>query len=243
MSAQSKHPQKKRPSVKGRRAEEDMQTEPLPLLEPAAHTAPRIGHRLITVLRWALLIALAVGCVAIFYVAVVMGETPELQRSADGVAVQSAYVPPAALPNGATTIESADLAQLEALFPARLAVLPRQEGFFLVSGRVEDVRVPGVGTTCRVVSLTYGHRSLRNEVVLHSATPGAYIQRFAQQPFLLDSEAVTMGSLPAITMTAQGRRYFMATQGEAVYILEGMAGDDLLPSVSAWVTRTGSETE
>lgn len=243
MSAQSKHPQKKRPPAKNLRSEEDVQTEPLGLSERSVPAAPRVWYRLMTVLRWALLIVLAVGCVAIFYVAVVMGETPELQQSADGQAVQSTYVPPVPLPSGATSMESVDLAQIEALFPARLAVLPGQEGFSLVSGRVEDVRVPGAGTTCRVVSLTYKHRSLRNEVVLLSATPGAYIQRFAQQPFLLGPEAVTMGSLPAITMTAQHWRYFMASQGDTVYVLEGLAEDDQLPSVSAWVMRTGSEAD
>ena len=209
--------------------------------EKAGRKPMRLFAKLFLLLRWVGLLALSLACVAVFYVAVVMGETPA-QEQAEGGAPSTPLPSAAPLPGAARNVESADLAQLRALFPAHLATLPARQNFTLVSGTVEDVRAGGAGQVCRVVSLTYSHPALQEAVVVRSAVPGAYIARYARDTFALSRDTVTLGKLQAMTLTAGGTRCYVAVQGEAVYALEGpdaMAG---LANVPGWVILDESES-
>ena len=200
----------------------------------------RLFARLFLLLRWLALIVLSLACVAVFYVAVVMGETPE-QQQGEAVAAPTPLPSAAPLPGAVRSVESADLAQLQALFPAPLATLPAAQGFVLQSGKAEDVRVSGAGRTSRVVSLTYSHPALPQAVVVRSATPGAYIARYAQDAFALQYGTVTMGKLPAMVLTVGDLRCYVATQGEVVYAVEGPDAMAELANVPGWVTVAGPQ--
>lgn len=218
--------------------------DPEPPLEELPKREPlHVFRRTLSGLRWLALLALSLACVAVFYVAVIMGEATELQQTAEGRVSPTPLPAAAPLPGGARSWESVELPQIEALFPGRLAVLPSQQGFVLEAGRVEDVRLNGVAITCRVVTLIYSHRALPDRVVICSAAPGAYIERYAQPGFRLDMGTTPLATLSAMGITAQDRRYFVAVQGEAVYAVEGPAAMDELPNVPGWVMLTGEETE
>jgi hypothetical protein len=201
--------------------------------QPRARRSPL--SRILGLIRWVLQAALALACIAVFYVAVIMGETPEVLQSEAQRPAATAAPKPAALPGGARSFESADLAQLEALLPARLATLPARQGFRLESGKAEDLRIAGVPGLIRAVTLTYQHPALRTKVILHSATPGGYIRRFEQSAFTLEPAPVTMGTLQAMSLTAEDRHFYVATLGDAVYIVEGLASVPELASVPGWV--------
>jgi hypothetical protein len=190
-------------------------------------------------LRGLVLTLFSVFCIGVLYVAVIMGETPEAQGDTEGWASATPLPAALALPGGMRSLESADLAQLAAMLPARLATLPAQQGFVLIQGKVEDVRLAGVTKTCRVVTLTYQHPALRAEVSVYSAVPRGYIQRFAQQDFVLSPAMATMGTLPAMALNVEDRRVYVAAQGEAVYAVEGLASVQGLENVPGWVTLIG----
>ncbi|MCL2544439.1 MAG: hypothetical protein FWE77_00820 [Clostridia bacterium] len=205
-------------------------------MEEKAERRPiRFFARLFLLLRWLLLIALSLACVAVFYIAVVMGEAPE-QNQADALAASTPMPSAAPLPGAVRSVDSVDLAHLQALFPAPLATLPAARGFVLQAGRAEDVRVSGAGRTCRVVSLTYSNAALPNEVVVRSAAPGAYAARYAQDAFTLEYGTTAMGKLPAMTLTVGDLRCYVAIQGEVVYAVEGSDGMAGLANVPGWVT-------
>jgi|GEM_PF-2642028 len=194
----------------------------------------RIFAKLMTLLRWLALTLLSLACVAVFYVAVVMGEVPERQQ-AEAFETATPMPPPPPLPGAARSMESLDLAQLQALFPAHLATLPAGQNFSLVSGRVEDAYVTGAGRTCRVATLTYSHPALAHDVVVRSAVPGAYIARYAQDGFTLQYGTVTFGKFPAMVLTVGGLRCYVAAHGEVVYAAEGPADMTGLDNVPGWV--------
>jgi len=150
----------------------------------------------------------------------------------------------AALPGGARSLECEDLAQLEALLPARLATLPTELGFVLQSGKVADVRVGGARNNCRVVALTYSHPSLPGQVVVRSATPAAYIERYAQNAFVLERGSAMLATFPAMVLTTEGQRCYVTAQGEAVYALEGPASmAELVNGVTGLVRLTGQSEQ
>ena len=124
--------------------------------ERAERRPLRLFAKLLRLLRWFVLIVFTLGCVAVFYIAVVMGEVPE-QQQAETLEAATPMPPPPPLPGAARSIESVDLAQLQALFPAHLATLPAGQNFLLVSGRVEDTRVSG-GRMCRRPRIRSGWR-------------------------------------------------------------------------------------
>ncbi|MCL2810474.1 MAG: hypothetical protein FWD25_01100 [Clostridia bacterium] len=194
----------------------------------------RLFAKLFLLLRWLALIVLSLGCVAVFYVAVVMGEVPE-QQQAETLEAATPMPPPPPLPGAARSIESVDLPQLQALFPAYLATLPAEQNFSLVSGRVEDARINGAGRMCRVVTLTYSHPALQHEVVVRSAIPGAYIARYAQNGFALHYGTTALGKLPAMELTVGSQRYYVATYDEVVYAVEGPNAMAELANVPGWV--------
>ena len=194
----------------------------------------RLFARLFLLLRWLALIVLSLACVAVFYVAVVMGEVPE-QEQAEALEAATPMPPPPPLPGAARSLESVDLAQLQALFPAHLATLPAGQNFSLVSGRVEDARINGAGRICRVVTLTYSHPALQHEVVVRSAVPGAYIARYAQNGFTLHYGTLALGKLPAMELTVGSQRCYVAAYGEVVYAVEGPDAMAELVNVPGWV--------
>ena len=146
-----------------------------------------------------------------------------------------------ALPDGVRSIESGNLAELEAYFSRPLATLPVQQGFMLIGGKVEDQRISGTAVTCRVVSLLYEHPFIGGRVAISSVCPGEYIRRYAQQAFKLERITAQLGALPGVAMTVDGRPYYMAAQGDTEYILETDADVQVLEMVSGWVTFVGQE--
>ncbi len=207
-------------------------------LEPRAQR--HVGHVVLSVLRWAVYAALGAVCIGIFYVAVILGETPELieaqqqsQSSADVAAVSE--LPPGGL-------ESTDLAQLSQAFPGPLASLPAEQGFVLVRGVVEDVRIPGAQRPCRVVAITYEHPGLTTQVALVSATPADYLKRFEQAGFSLEPLKAALSTMPATAMTLADRQAWVARQGGCVYSLEAPKEMENMGSVAPWVAlRTDGE--
>ena len=209
----------------------------------APRESPRAVKAVLAFLRWCALAVLALACIGIFYVAVILGETPEMQQ-VDGTRLAPTAAPaPPPLPGGARSYESDDIAQLEALLPARLATLPRRQGFVLESGKAEDARVAGSPRNFRVVTLVYRHPALQTKVVVYSAMPGGFLQRFAGEDFLLEPGTVAMASLRAMVLTAWERRYFVAAQGDAVYAVEGLASAEGLDNVPGWVMLSGVALE
>ncbi len=206
---------------------------------PAPRPPLRVFSHLFTLLRGGTLLGLAAACIGVFYIAVILGEAQDLQRAAGQQPAATAMPQPQALPGGQRSYETTDIAQLEALLPARLATLPAQQGFQLESGKAEDLRIPGVTAPCRAVTLVYRHAALRDRVVVHSAVPGGYLQRFAQQDYTLGREPVTLGPLPAILLTTEDRQYYIATQGEAVFVLEGLPSTPDLTNIPGWVMLSG----
>ena len=210
-------------------------------LDGWADAAPRRRfrplHALSALTRWLLVGTLMALCVGVFYVAVILGEVPELQEVTG--APHAVLASPAPLAGG-VALESADIAQLAASFPAPLAVLPAEHGFVLQSGRAEDVRVPGYAGLCRTVTLVYQHAALSGELLLTSATPSGYLQRFAQQAYALDAVPVQLGALSATGMTLGDRRILLADQQGVVYVLEGRRDMAEFDAVPGWVSLWGA---
>jgi hypothetical protein len=198
---------------------------------------------LLLLFRWLFLAALSLLCVAVFCVVVIVGETPEARRPAGEQAGASPSPSAAPLPGGARAAESLDIAQLEALFPGRLAMLPANQRFVLESTRAEDIRFADAWETCRVITLTYSHPQLSDTVAVRSAVPGVYFARFARETFTLEPGTVTLGMFPAMKLSLHDRRCFIAVSGQAVYSVEGPASIDALDSVPAFVTLSGPDGE
>ncbi len=191
-------------------------------------------------IRWAMLIALALTCVGTFYVAVILGESPDVRSG--GVPASTAPPVVAPLPGG-TAFESDQIEALEPLLPVRLAILPADQGFVLIAGKVEDLRLPGTDTLCRTATLTYRHPAVAAEVTLYSAATSAYMQRFAGLSFTLEPKTVMMGMMPAAGFETRDARYCVAVDGSAVYVLEAPVTLPELADVCGWITRTGAAEE
>jgi len=200
---------------------------------------PRLFAKAFLLLRRIALMVMALVCVAIFYIAVIMGDSPELQRDAEEQAAVTPQPTAAPLPGGVRSVETTDLAQITALFPARLAVLPNVQGFVLESGKVEDIRLKGTIKICRVVTLVYFHSALQEKVAVISAVPGVYMARYSQKAFTLETGTVAFGKLQAMALTTEDQRCYVAVQGEAVYAVEGPSGLAGLANVPGWVSLTG----
>ncbi|MDR3051117.1 MAG: hypothetical protein LBU67_05295 [Oscillospiraceae bacterium] len=165
-------------------------------------------------------------CVGMFYLAVILGETPALPGPAPGESVVPSALPtaapsPAPLPGG--MLQGGDTATRQALFPAPLAILPQADGFQVVSAIVEDIASKDTDIRCRVVTVAYQHPSFSGEVVLICATPPAYLERYAgADTHILDQPAALLG-LPASALRLPGRDVWVARSGQAIYALETAA--------------------
>ncbi len=208
-------------------------------LEPR-HARRHVGHFVVGLFRWLVYAALGALCIGIFYIAVILGETPELvaAQQENKSLIEIAALPE--LPLGG--LESTDLAQLSQAFPGPLASLPADQGFTIVRGVAEDVRIPGAQKPCRVVAITYEHPGLTSQVALVSATPTDYLKRFEQAGFSLEPLQVALSTMPATAMRLPDRQVWVANQGGCVYSLEAPLEMESISSVAPWVTlRTDGE--
>lgn len=179
------------------------------------------------VVRYALIGAMALLCAGVFFVAVIMGEAPELGH---GEAESASLAVPAPLP-GIGEFASQDLSVLASYFPGSLAQLDPGSGLTLQQGAVQDVEVDGL--TCRVVSLRY--QVGQDTVTLRSATPAGYLSRYGTADVVLSSDAVMLGTLPGISLRTVSLQVAMARDGDLLYALEAPIGFSGLEQLSAWM--------
>lgn len=169
-----------------------------------------ILRRVPSVLAWTLL---AAACVCTFYLVVVMGEAPELERAAQGAAQTTAAPLLELRPlDGAVSPQNA-----AAYFPAELLSLPFEEP---LSASAVDMKA---GTdTCRVVTLTYAARG-GIPVRCVSACPVAYLTTLPQAGYAPDAASgMRLRGLDAVHLSGEnGEGALVARAGDVVYALFG----------------------
>lgn len=185
----------------------------------------RLFRWLGTGLRWLMVLVLALLCALVFFIAVIMGEAPELGHE-DAVALEAPLPLPAP-----GQFASADLSTLAAYFPGPLATFPSGSGITLTQGSVRDETIEGI--SCRVVSLRYAFEGAA--LTLYSATPSGFLLQYDTQGVSLSANGVTMGNLPGIVFESGGTQYLAARKGELVYVLEAPTGIKGLIQLGAWV--------
>lgn len=225
-------PRKKDPPARKRPPPEEQNAAlPQEALEPAKRrrfSIRSIGRLLVAVVRYALIGGLALLCAGVFFVAVIMGEAPELGH--EETEQSAVLAEPAPLP-GAGEFASQELSALAAYYPASLAQLASGSGLSLQQGTVQDIEVEGL--TCRVVSLRY--QIGQDAVTLRSVTPAGYLKRYGTADAVLSPNAVMLGALPGISLRTANLQVIAARQGELLYVLEAPVGFSGLEQLSAWV--------
>ena len=212
---------KKRASA--RKKEKKIEAYPLlPQAEQGPAPQKRLSLRaiwgvLVSAVRIILIAGMALLCAGVFFVAVIMGEAPELGH--DEKEQKAILEAPLPLP-GAGEFASREAAALAEYYPAPLAQLAAGSGIALQQGTVQDVSVDGI--TCRVVSLQY--LLGQDTITLRSATPGGFLCRYATQDAVLSPSGVSMGALSGISMHTGNRQVILARDGELLYALEAPAG-------------------
>ena len=167
-----------------------------------------IIKRLFALICWALL---AAACVCTFYLVAVMGESPELDRAAQGPAPSAAPLSsPRPLDGGVTAQNAA------AYFPADLLALGNQTP---VSASAADVRIGG--ETCRIVSLEYTTQE-NARVRCISATPAAYLLSLTDAGYTPDTTVgLRLRGQNAVHLAGPAGGALIAREGPVVYVLMG----------------------
>lgn len=223
-----------RPRKKNLSAYKELASEVSPITASPAALKRRgfsigaMARFLSALVRYTMIGALALLCAGVFFVAVIMGEAPELgageKEQATGLAA------PAPLP-GSGEFASQEISVLASYFPAAMAQLSSGSGLALQQGTVQDVVVEG--QACRVVSLRY--QIGQDALTLRSATPAAYLQQYGAADMVLSPDAVMLGALPGVSMRTASQQVMLARQGELLYVLEAPVGFAGLEQLSAWV--------
>lgn len=187
-----------------------------------------IGKFLVAVVRYTLIGGLALLCAGVFFVAVIMGEAPELGH--EETEQNAGLAEPVPLP-GTGEFASREISVLGAYFPVSMAQLASGSGLSMQQGTVQDVEVDGIA--CRVVSLRY--QVGQDSITLRSATPAGYLKRYGTADAVLSSNAVMLGAFSGISLRTANLQVIMARQGELLYVIEAPIGFTGLEQLSAWV--------
>lgn len=182
-------------------------------------------------LRGVVLAVLLAVCAVLFYLLVIMGDTPGPDLAPEPTASLS---PLQALPQGGLAFPAGEIGQAAAYFPAPLLRLSETAGWRLEGIEVRDAQVQGIGEAVREVRLRYAESGTGAAVEVSSLTPSRYLRCLPARGFLAATDQDwTLAGLKAVLMSDGRILHLHAERGDIVYQIEGEVGVEVLKRASS----------
>lgn len=185
------------------------------------------------IMRLTLIAVLLLLCAAMFYIIVIMGDSPK-------IGIESAAMPAqqqaASMPQQSMAFEPSQLAQVQPYFDAPLLTLSQNAGWVLQDIMVSEQYPAGVAELARSVSLRYTDAQGNNPITVASVTPVSSIRALLSRGF---SAAVdqdwSMGGMKAVLMYNENTLHLYAQRDNVVYQIEGEIEPDLLRWIASLI--------
>ena len=177
-------------------------------------------------MRGAVLTILLILCAVMFYILVIMGDSPKVDLPVEEI---GASQPLASMPQETLHFGASDLYQVESYFNASILKLADNSGWKLDSVTVMDYVPDGVGSQVREVRLRYLEPSTGSIVAVSSITPSTCLRSLPARGFYASTDQEWMiGGMKAVMMRKGTTINLHSQLGEVVYQIEGDVEVDLL---------------
>lgn len=173
-------------------------------------------------------------CAVMFYILVIMGDSPKTNVDLD--AFEASSSPLASLPQSTLHFSAGDLAQAEVYLNAPVLKLSAACGWQLDSITVTDTVPDGIAAQVREIRLRYVDPASGSVVAVSSITPSLCLRSLPARGFYAGTDQEWMiGGMKGVLMRKGSTVNLHARQGEIVYQMEGDIEADTMRYLSGMI--------